>query len=93
MSAVQDQFAALTQQSQDVVSGALRTWAESVERLTSAAGKAGNAGGTDLPAGALDPTAMVEAAFDVAERVLATQRELTLALVRTMTSGLPGTER
>ena len=91
MSAVQDQITAITQQSQDVVNGALRSWAEAVERVTGLAGTAGNGGG-GMP-GAPDPTAMVAAAFDLAERVLATQRELTLALVRTLTSGLPGQER
>lgn len=89
MSALQDQFAALTQQSQDAMSGALRTWAEGVERLTGLAAK----GGGGLPPGAPDLTAMVSAAFDLAEQTLATQRELTLALVRAMTSALPGADR
>ena len=93
MSAVQDQFAALTQQSQDVVTGALRTWAEAVERLTGVAGGAEAGRTAGLPAGLPDPVAAVAAAFDLAEQVLTTQRELTLALVRTMTSGLPGRER
>ena len=92
MTALQDQFAALTQQSQDAMSGALRTWAEAVERLTGLAA-GGGPSSAGVASGAPDLTEMVSAAFDLAEQVLATQRELTLALVRTMTSGLPSAER
>ena len=90
MTAVQDQIAALTQQSQDAMSGALRTWAQAVERLTGMASGTGPVGSAGVPGAVPDLTAMVAASFDMAEQVLATQRELTLALVRTMTAVLPG---
>ena len=88
MSAVQDHLAGLAQQSQDVLTGALRTWAQTTERMT------GLAGGSGLPGvGAPDLTALVTAGFDLAEQVLGSQREVTLALVRALTSVLPGAQR
>lgn len=87
VSAVQDQIAAMTQQGQDVLSGALRTWAQGAERMTGLAGAAAS------PSGAMDPVALVETAFDLAEQVLAVQRRVTVAVVRALTSGLPGAGR
>ncbi len=86
MSAVQDHIAAMTQQGQDVMTGALRTWAQATERMT------GLASGAAAPRGAADAVALVEAAFDLAEQVLAAQRRLTVAAVRAMTAALPGAQ-
>ncbi len=95
MSAVQDSIAAMTQQSQDVMSGALRTWAQAAEHVTglAAGGGAAATGPGSAPTGAVDLVALVEAAFDLAEQVLAVQRSVTVAFVRAMTSGLPGLQR
>ena len=51
----------------DALTGAGRSWSGAVAQLTRA-----------LP----DPVTMVDVAFDVAEEVLRTQREATLAVVR-----------
>ncbi len=59
-------FSKIAQQGQEAVSGAVRTWAEAVERLS------GQSGGS-VP----DVGAVVDNAFDFAERLLATQREFT----------------
>jgi hypothetical protein len=69
-----DQFTTFAGQGQDALAGAARTWAESVQRLSSALGTP-----------AADPTALVDIAFDLAEQVLATQRELTKAVLRAVT--------
>ena len=71
MSGVIDPVTTFTSQSQDALAGAARTWAESVQRLSSAFGTP-----------VVEPTALVDIAFDLAEQVLATQRELTKAVLR-----------
>ena len=66
MNTPSNQFSKIAQQGQEAVSGAVRTWAEAVERLS------GQPGGS-VP----DVSAVVDNAFDFAERLLATQREFT----------------
>ncbi len=74
MTGVQDHLTTFATQSQDAMAGAARNWAQSVQRLSS---------GFGTPAG--DPTALVDVVFDLAEQVLATQRELTKAVLRALT--------
>ena len=73
MTGVHDRLLTLTDQSQEAMSGAARTWAHTVQRLSSPAGAPGG-----------DPTALVDAVFDLAEQVLATQRALTKAVLRAL---------
>lgn len=61
-------------QSRDALDGAARTWAESAQHLS-------RVPATPVP----DLTAVVDMVFDLAEQVLATQRELTKALLRAVT--------
>lgn len=61
-------------QVQDAVAGAVRTWTESVQRLSTV---------QDAPVP--DLTTVVDVAFDLAEQVLATQREITKAVLRAVT--------
>lgn len=75
MSTPQDQFAKIAQQGQEAVTGAVRTWTDAVQRLA------------NQPAGALpDVSAVVDNAFDFAERLLATQREFTKSVLQTFAS-------
>jgi hypothetical protein len=63
---VQDQFAALTSHSQEAVTTALNTWADTVQSF------AGRAGQPPLP----DLSSAVDQYFGFAEKVLAGQRQL-----------------
>ena len=78
MPGVLDHVTTFTSQSQDAMAGAARTWAESVQRLSSALGTP-----------VADPAALVDIAFDLAEQVLATQRELTKAVLRAVAPSSP----
>lgn len=71
MTGVLDQFTSFVSEGHDALTGTSRIWAESVQRLSSTLG-----------APVADPTALVDIAFDLAEQVLATQRELTKAVLR-----------
>ncbi len=71
MTSLQDHLLTFVDQSQEALSGAARAWTQSVQRLTNPVGTP-----------ATDPTALVDVVFDLAEQVLATQRELTKAVVR-----------
>ena len=62
----QDQFTAIAQQGREAAIEAVRTWTEAVQRLASQPG-----------ASAPDVGAVIDNAFDLAERLLKTQRELT----------------
>ncbi len=66
MTAPTDQFVDIAKRSQEAVTTAVRTWADSVQSFT------GNltAGHAQLP----DPQTVVDGYFDFAEKVLATQR-------------------
>lgn len=55
---------------QDAAQGAVRTWAESVQALSR------------VPGTADAPLALVDQLFDLAEQVLATQREMTKAVLQ-----------
>ena len=57
----------LITQGQDAAQGAFRTWAESVQALSRPPGTAAG------------PLTLVDQVFDLAEQVLATQREMTKA--------------
>ena len=73
MTAPTDQFVDIAKRSQEAVTTAVRTWADSVQNL------AGNfsAGQTQLP----DPQSVVDTYFDFAEKVLANQRQLASQFV------------
>lgn len=74
MTASTDQFVDIAKRSQDAVADSLRTWTETVQ------GFAGQfAGGTrpQLP----DTTVAVDRVFDLAEQMLAQQRELAKTVV------------
>ena len=71
---MQDHFTTLTSQSQDAMTGALRTWAESMQGMFGVPG-------TPAP----DLITFVDITFDFAEKVLATQREITKAILRALT--------
>ena len=71
MTALQDHLTTLATQTQDAMAGAARTWAESVQRLSTGAG---------LPVSHL--TTWVDVTFDLAEQALATQRALAKAVLR-----------
>ena len=71
MSTPQDQFTKIAKQGQDAVTGAVRTWADAVQRLSGQPG-------ASVP----DMTAVVDNAFDLAERLLATQREFTKSVLQ-----------
>ena len=66
----------IAQQGQEAVAGAVRTWAEAVQRLS---GQQGN----NMP----DVSAVVDNAFDLAERLLATQREFTKSVLQAVATG------
>ena len=73
MTAPTDQFVDIAKRSQEAVTTAVRTWADSVQSL------AGNltTGHAQLP----DPQSVVDGYFDFAEKVLATQRRLASEFV------------
>ena len=73
MTAPTDQFVDIAKRSQDAVSTAVRSWADSVQSF------AGNltAGQAQLP----DPQSVVDTYFDFAEKVLANQRQLASQFV------------
>ena len=68
-----DQFVDIANRSQEAVTTAVRTWADSVQSI------AGNltAGQAQLP----DPQSVVDTYFDFAEKVLANQRQLATQFV------------
>jgi len=66
MTAPQDQFAAITNHSQEAVTAAVNTWAETVQSF------AGQVGQAQLP----DLTSAVDQYFSFAAKVLANQRQL-----------------
>ncbi len=68
-------FSKIAKQGQEAMSGAVRTWAETVQRLSGQAG-----------ASTPDVSAVVDNAFDFAERVLATQREFTKSVLQAYAS-------
>lgn len=73
MTAPTDQFVDIAKRSQEAVTTAVRTWADSVSSFT------GNltAGQSQLP----DPQSVVDGYFDFAEKLLATQRKFTTEFV------------
>jgi hypothetical protein len=73
MTAPTDQFVDIAKRSQEAVTTAVRTWADSLQSL------AGNltAGQAQLP----DPQTVVDGYFDFAEKVLATQRRFASEFV------------
>ena len=73
MTASTDQFVDIAKRSQEAVTTAVRTWADSVQSF------AGNltAGHAQLP----DPQSVVDGYFDFAEKVLATQRRVASELI------------
>ena len=73
MTAPTDQFVDIAKRSQEAVSTAVRSWADSVQNL---AGNF-NAGQTQLP----DPQSVVDTYFDFAEKFLANQRQLATQFV------------
>lgn len=76
MSSPQDRFAKIAQQGQEAVSGAVRTWSDSIQRLS------GQPGGSTP-----DVSAVVDSAFDLAERLLETQREFTKTVLQAVATG------
>lgn len=101
----QDRLAMLAQQGQDALVNAIRTWAEAVQQLSSGLGAPGfGASGFGVPGSGApglgatgltlpDLTAAVDQTFDLAEQVLAAQRELTKAVLRAATASAGGTGR
>jgi predicted RecB family nuclease len=73
MTAPTDQFVDIAKRSQEAVSAAVRTWADSVQNF---AGNI-NTGQAQLP----DPQSVVNTYFDFAEKVLANQRQLATQFV------------
>ena len=73
MTAPTDQFVDIAKRSQEAVTTAVRTWADSIQSF------AGNltGGHAQLP----DPQSVVDGYFDFAEKVLATQRRVTSEFV------------
>lgn len=76
MTVPQDQFTKIAKQGQEAITGAVRTWADAVQRLSPAPGGA-------VP----DVSAVVDSAFDLAERMLATQREFTKSVLSAYATG------
>jgi hypothetical protein len=67
----QEQFTKLAEQGQEAANDAVRTWAEAVQRMT--VQPDASVPGASVP----DVSAIVDNAFDLAERLLEAQRELT----------------
>jgi len=80
MTSPQEQFAEAARQGQEAVAQAIRTWSESVQRLT----RAMPSGGEQAPSLA----DVVDNAYAFAEQLLATQREFTHSLLQAVTPGL-----
>lgn len=78
MSAVQDQFASIARQGQDLIGGPLRAWAAFVPRLSGLS--------STKPGSVPDISAAVDSAFDFAEQILATQREVIKGVLQAVTS-------
>lgn len=76
MASPNEQFSRIARQGQEAVNNAVRVWADSVQRL------AGGRGGGQMT----DMSAMVDSAFDFAERVLQTQREFTKSVLQAYAS-------
>lgn len=76
MSTPNDRFNEIARQGQDALAGAVRTWADSVQRLT----------GQWSERQAPDVSAVVDNVFDFAERLLQTQRDFTKTLLQASTS-------
>ena len=72
MTAPTDQFVDIAKRSQEAVTTAVRTWADSVHSLTGL-----GAGQAQLP----DPQSVVDTYFDFVEKVLANQRRLASQFV------------
>ncbi len=72
MTSANDQFGRIARQGQEAVTNAVKMWTDSVQRLTG-----GSAGGQ-----APDVSAVVDSAFDFAERMLRTQREFTKSVLQ-----------
>ncbi|HZG89351.1 MAG TPA: hypothetical protein VEZ42_03970 [Pseudonocardia sp.] len=72
MSTTTDQFTEFTARTQEVVTTAVRTWADTVQQLTDVSGS---------PAGVPDAAVFVDRYFDVAQQVLDTQRRLALTVL------------
>jgi hypothetical protein len=64
---VRNHIETLITQGRDAAQGTVRAWTESVEALSR------------VPGSAADPLALVDQVFDLAEQVLATQREMAKA--------------
>ena len=75
MTSPQDRISKIAQQGQEAVSGAVRTWSDSLQRLS------GQAGGS-----ATDVSALLDNAFDLAERLLETQRQFTKNVLEAVAS-------
>ena len=73
MTAPTDQFVDIAKRSQEAVTTAVRTWADSVQSFTGNL----NAGQAQLP----DPQTVVDTYFDFAEKFLANQRQLATQFV------------
>ncbi len=67
-----EQLSKIARQGQDAVNSAVKVWADSVQRLT------GGTGSGQVP----DVSAVVDSAFDFAERMLHTQREFTKSVLQ-----------
>jgi hypothetical protein len=67
---VRNRIGTFITQGQDAAQGTMRAWAESVQALSRA------------PGSTVDPLALVDQVFDLAQQVLATQREMTKAVLR-----------
>ena len=72
----QNRFEKIAQQGQEAVSGAVRTWAESIQRMSGQQG-------SSVP----DVSAVVDNAFDLAERLLETQRQFTKSVLQAVATG------
>ena len=68
-----DPFASITARHQEMITNAVRTWADSVQRMTAHAGAAP------------DLAAVVDGVYDFAEQILAAQRALAHSMVRAFT--------
>ena len=72
----QSRFEKIAQQGQEAVSGAVRTWAEAIQRMSGQQG-------SSVP----DVSAVVDNAFDLAERLLETQRQFTKSVLQAVATG------
>lgn len=72
MTSPNDQLSRIARQGQEAVTSAVKIWADSVQRVT---GSGGQGQVTDI-------SAVVDSAFDFAERMLHTQREFTKSVLQ-----------